>query len=138
MVLFYIHLCSYPFNDSEHATLFVKIARGQFQIPECLSSKARCMIRSLLRRDPAERICSEDLLLHPWMRHDERRDHALPASFASGAPASMSMSMSASGGGGGGAHAYQRSLSAGSEQCVPEVIFASDDSDDSDAEAESR
>lgn len=64
----------YPFNDSEHASLFAKISRGQFVIPECLTSKARCMIRSLLRRDPDERITSEDVFLHPWMTRDETND----------------------------------------------------------------
>lgn len=64
----------YPFNDSEHASLFAKISRGQFVIPECLTSKARCMIRSLLRRDPDERITSEDIFLHPWMTRDETND----------------------------------------------------------------
>lgn len=116
-------LHSYPFNDSEHATLFVKISRGQFQIPECLSSKARCMIRSLLRRDPTERIASEDLLLHPWMKLDDRRDHSPPASYGT-APSAASI-------------LYQRSLSAASDQCVPEVNFAAaeerdDDDDDAD------
>lgn len=32
------------------------------------------MIRSLLRKDPEERILSEDILLHPWMTVDENRD----------------------------------------------------------------
>lgn len=66
--------CRYPFNDSEHASLFAKISRGQFLVPECLTSKARCMIRSLLRKEPEERILSEDILLHPWMMADENRD----------------------------------------------------------------
>ncbi len=64
----------YPFNDSEHASLFAKISRGQFVIPECLTSKARCMIRSLLRRNPDERITSDDVFLHPWMTRDESGD----------------------------------------------------------------
>uniref|UniRef100_A0A182S7K2 Protein kinase domain-containing protein n=1 Tax=Anopheles maculatus TaxID=74869 RepID=A0A182S7K2_9DIPT len=67
---------AYPFNDSEHASLFAKISRGQFTVPECLSSKARCMIRALLRRDPEERIASEDVLYHPWLLHDDSKDHA--------------------------------------------------------------
>lgn len=67
----------YPFNDSEHASLFAKISRGQFLVPDCLTSKARCMIRSLLRKEPEERILSEDILLHPWMNMDENRDRDL-------------------------------------------------------------
>lgn len=43
-------------------------------MPDCLTSKARCMIRSLLRKEPEERIFSEDILLHPWMNTEEVRD----------------------------------------------------------------
>lgn len=32
------------------------------------------MIRSLLRREPEERILSEDILLHPWMMQEDNRD----------------------------------------------------------------
>lgn len=61
----------YPFNDSEHASLFAKISRGIYVVPDCLSSKARCIIRALLRRDPDERITSEDVLFHPWLKQDD-------------------------------------------------------------------
>jgi len=74
VILYTMLIGRYPFNDSEHASLFAKISRGQFVIPECLTSKARCMIRSLLRRDPDERITSEDIFLHPWMTRDETND----------------------------------------------------------------
>lgn len=74
VILYTMLIGRYPFNDSEHASLFAKISRGQFVIPECLTSKARCMIRSLLRRDPDERITSEDVFLHPWMTRDENND----------------------------------------------------------------
>jgi tribbles homolog 1/2 len=74
VILYTMLIGRYPFNDSEHASLFAKISRGQFVIPECLTSKARCLIRSLLRRDPDERITSEDIFLHPWMTRDEIDD----------------------------------------------------------------
>lgn len=67
-------LSRYPFNDSEHAHLFAKISRGHFHVPECLSSKARCVIRALLRRHPEERITSEDLLHHPWLTKENFRE----------------------------------------------------------------
>ncbi|KFV17260.1 Tribbles 1, partial [Tauraco erythrolophus] len=38
----------YPFHDSDPSTLFSKIRRGQFCIPDHVSPKARCLIRSLL------------------------------------------------------------------------------------------
>jgi serine/threonine protein kinase len=68
---FFFNFYRYPFNDSEHASLFAKISRGVYVVPECLSSKARCIIRALLRRDPDERITSEDILYHPWLKQDD-------------------------------------------------------------------
>ncbi|KAL8558234.1 hypothetical protein ACOMHN_040933 [Nucella lapillus] len=58
----------YPFHDPQPMALFGKIRRGQFHLPECLSPKARCLIRCLLRRDPAERMSARDILSHPWFR----------------------------------------------------------------------
>ncbi|KAF5274956.1 hypothetical protein FQR65_LT04298 [Abscondita terminalis] len=72
VILYTMLVGRYPFNDSEHASLFAKISRGHFIIPECLSSRARCLIRSLLRREPSERITSEDILYHPWLAREDR------------------------------------------------------------------
>ncbi|KAI5704551.1 hypothetical protein M8J76_013474 [Diaphorina citri] len=72
VILYTMLVGRYPFNDSEHTSLFLKISRGQFITPDTLSSKAKCLIRSLLRRDPSERLSSEDTLHHPWLR--ESRD----------------------------------------------------------------
>lgn len=67
-VLLYTMLVGrYPFNDAEHASLFAKISRGQFAVPEGLSPRARCLIRSLLRKEPSERPYAEDVPRHPWL-----------------------------------------------------------------------
>lgn len=58
----------YPFHDAEHNTLFNKIRCGHYTIPDTISSKAKCLIRNLLRHNPAERLTVEDILLHPWFR----------------------------------------------------------------------
>uniref|UniRef100_A0A8C4NNX2 Protein kinase domain-containing protein n=1 Tax=Eptatretus burgeri TaxID=7764 RepID=A0A8C4NNX2_EPTBU len=58
----------YPFQDAEPAALFQKIRRGQFALPEGLSARARCLVRSLLRRDPAERLSAQQALEHPWFQ----------------------------------------------------------------------
>lgn len=70
----FVYIYRYPFNDSEHTNLFAKISRGHYVIPDCLSSKARCMIRALLRRDSAERITSADVLHHPWLKQNEQKE----------------------------------------------------------------
>nr|XP_019932887.2 tribbles homolog 2-like [Aedes albopictus] len=103
VILYTMLVGRYPFNDSEHASLFAKISRGQFTVPDCLSSKARCMIRALLRREPEERIASDDVLYHPWLQHDDTRDHL---SYVSGSSSSS------------------RSGSSGQQddQCVPEWV----------------
>lgn len=60
----------YPFHDVEPSSLFSKIRRGQFSIPETLTPKAKCLIRSILRREPAERLTSREILDHPWFASD--------------------------------------------------------------------
>ncbi|XP_071450542.1 tribbles homolog 2-like [Hetaerina americana] len=67
VVLYTMLVGRYPFNDSEHASLFAKISRGRFGLPESMSPRARCLVRSLLRRDPKERLSAADVLLHPWL-----------------------------------------------------------------------
>ncbi|XP_043287614.1 tribbles homolog 2-like [Venturia canescens] len=67
-VLLYTMLVGrYPFNDAEHASLFAKISRGHFVVPEVLGNRAKCLIRALMRREPNERPQSEDVPRHPWL-----------------------------------------------------------------------
>lgn len=56
----------YPFHDTEHSTLFNKIRGGHYVIPDSISSKAKCLIKCLLRHNPAERLAADDVLKHPW------------------------------------------------------------------------
>ncbi|XP_068189412.1 tribbles homolog 1 [Antennarius striatus] len=56
----------YPFHDPDPATLFSKIRRGQCCLPEGLSPKAKCLLQSLLRKEPWERLTSTELFAHPW------------------------------------------------------------------------
>nr|XP_025035390.1 tribbles homolog 3 [Pelodiscus sinensis] len=56
VVLYTMLVGRYPFLDTEPATLFSKIRRGFFSIPEGLSPQARCLIRCLLRKNPSERL----------------------------------------------------------------------------------
>uniref|UniRef100_A0A8D0B042 Tribbles homolog 1 n=1 Tax=Salvator merianae TaxID=96440 RepID=A0A8D0B042_SALMN len=66
VMLYTLLVGRYPFHDSDPTVLFSKIRRGQFCIPDHVSPKARCLIRSLLRRDPSERLTAPEILLHPW------------------------------------------------------------------------
>nr|XP_054960699.1 tribbles homolog 3 isoform X2 [Pan paniscus] len=60
----------YPFQDSEPVLLFGKIRRGAYALPAGLSAPARCLVRCLLRREPAERLTATGILLHPWLREE--------------------------------------------------------------------
>ncbi|KAL2082121.1 hypothetical protein ACEWY4_021939 [Coilia grayii] len=93
VMLYTILVGRYPFHDVEPGSLFSKIRRGHFSLPETLSPKARCLVRSLLRRQPAERLTARELLDHPWFaawagpapppagghgRGERERDQAVP------------------------------------------------------------
>ncbi|XP_039981614.1 tribbles homolog 2 [Xiphias gladius] len=66
VMLYTILVGRYPFHDVEPSSLFSKIRRGHFNIPETLTPKAKCLIRSILRREPTERLTSREILEHPW------------------------------------------------------------------------
>jgi len=58
----------YPFADPDACTLFARIRRGRYPLPSevSLSALARCLIRSLLAVNPADRLSAEEALRHPW------------------------------------------------------------------------
>ena len=66
IILYTLLVGRYPFQDSGPFGLFTKIIRGHFAVPDFVSSRARCLIRNLLRRDPAQRLEAGDILGHPW------------------------------------------------------------------------
>lgn len=74
----------YPFHDPDPAALFSKIRRGQCCLPEGLSPKARCLLQSLLRKEPCERLTAAELLAHPWF-------HQPPPSSSSSSWSSSSL-----------------------------------------------
>ena len=58
----------YPFLDSDPLSLFAKISRCQFTLPDTLSSESRDLLRNLLRHQPSQRLTARDILDHPWLR----------------------------------------------------------------------
>ena len=67
VVLYTMLVGRYPFQDVEPAALFSKIRRGVFTVPESLSPRAKCLVRSLLRKAPADRLEAGEVPLHPWL-----------------------------------------------------------------------
>jgi len=66
IILYTLLVGRYPFQDSGPFGLFTKIIRGHYTVPDFVSSRARCLIRNLLRRDPSQRLEASDILRHHW------------------------------------------------------------------------
>lgn len=66
VILYTILIGRYPFQDSDASALFTKIRRGLYSIPDTISSRAKCLIRSLLRMNPQQRLLADEVLQHPW------------------------------------------------------------------------
>ncbi|KAL4218211.1 Tribbles 1 [Mactra antiquata] len=67
VMLYTILVGRYPFHDMEPSVLFSKIRRGQYSLPPSLSTKAKCLLKSILRQDPNLRLTAEECLCHPWL-----------------------------------------------------------------------
>ena len=137
----FVLILRYPFHGQEHQGLFAKIRRGQFSLPDSISSRARCLIRCLLRKNPEERLTTEDVLIHPWITQAKER----PSKSGHGSHGSHShghSSSSSSSGGSRHGHSHRSSSSSsgghgdghGEDQAVPLMAkrrpHALDDEDD--------
>lgn len=67
VMLYTILVGRYPFHDAEPTVLFGKIRRGQYTLPQTLSPKAKCLLKSILRQDPNLRMSADESLHHPWL-----------------------------------------------------------------------
>ncbi|XP_054161044.1 tribbles homolog 2-like [Oppia nitens] len=91
VILYTMLVGRYPFHDVNPSLLFSKIRRGTYVLPDSLSSAAKCLIRSLLRLEPNERLTAEDILSHRWFR-SYRSNHHYRHSKTSNSSSSSSMS----------------------------------------------
>eukprot|EP00347_Sterkiella_histriomuscorum_P012353 403368920 len=71
-VILYILLCGFPpFYDESNQKLFEIIKRCEIDFPspffDDISDMAKDLIRSLLVKDPQNRLTAEQILDHPWM-----------------------------------------------------------------------
>jgi len=66
VILYTMLFGQYPFHDTVASQLFGKIRRGHYTMPENVSSQARCLVRSLLRTEPTERLTVFEAAKHPW------------------------------------------------------------------------
>lgn len=72
VMLFTMLAGRYPFHDVQPTALFQRIRRGEYRIPDCVSSRAKNLIRSLLRKNPSERLSAEHVLQHAWFHHGSK------------------------------------------------------------------
>lgn len=66
VMLYTILVGCHPFTHRDLSGLYIKIQKGRFYLPESLTPKAKCLICSILRLNPSERLTAEDILSHPW------------------------------------------------------------------------
>ncbi|XP_027199609.1 tribbles pseudokinase 2 [Dermatophagoides pteronyssinus] len=66
VILYTMLVGRYPFHDVNPSSVFCKIRRGTYYIPDHLSKHGKCLIRSLMRMDPDERLTADDTLAHRW------------------------------------------------------------------------
>lgn len=66
VVLYTMLMGQYPFHDSDVGVLFKKIRLGSCVIPEHVSPLAKCLLRNLLRTDPANRLTVKEIPKHRW------------------------------------------------------------------------
>jgi tribbles-like protein len=77
VILYTMLFGQYPFHDTVASQLFGKIRRGHYVVPDSVSAPARCLVRSLLRTEPSERLTVVETCRHPWFRQAQKcRSHA--------------------------------------------------------------
>jgi tribbles homolog 1/2 len=77
VILYTMLFGQYPFHDTVASQLFGKIRRGHYVVPDSVSAPARCLVRSLLRTEPSERLTVEETCRHPWFTQAHKsRSHA--------------------------------------------------------------
>lgn len=66
VVLYTMLIGQYPFHDTDVGILFKKIRHGYYSIPESISSRAKCLIKNILRTKPSDRLSIAEISKHPW------------------------------------------------------------------------
>lgn len=66
VILYVLLVGRLPFDDEHIPSLFAKIAKGQYVVPNYMSSGAAALIKKMLAVNPVHRATIEDIRLDPW------------------------------------------------------------------------
>ncbi|KAH8670972.1 kinase-like domain-containing protein [Xylariales sp. PMI_506] len=70
VILYVLLIGRLPFDDDHIPSLFAKIQRGVFTIPNWCPEEAQKMIRKMLVVNPLQRATIEEIRQEPWFQHD--------------------------------------------------------------------
>ena len=76
VMLYTMLIGRYPFSDRETVEIFAKIRKMDFVVPDTISSRAKCLIRQLMRFNPNERLSTTQILEHTWYNNRSRIHHS--------------------------------------------------------------
>jgi len=66
VILYVLLVGRLPFDDEHIPSLFAKIAKGQYVVPNYMSSGAASLIKKMLAVNPVHRATIEEIRLDPW------------------------------------------------------------------------
>ena len=72
IMLYTLLVGRYPFHEAKPTAIFRKISCGDYRVPDMVSARAKCLIHSLLRKKPVERLTTEQVLQHPWFSYEAK------------------------------------------------------------------
>ncbi|KAJ2979762.1 hypothetical protein NUW58_g7121 [Xylaria curta] len=70
VILYVLLVGRLPFDDDHIPSLFAKIQRGLFNIPQWIKSEAADLIRKMLQTNPVQRATIDEIRQHPWFMKD--------------------------------------------------------------------
>lgn len=69
-IVLFAMICGFlPFEDSNTASLYQKIIKGQYDEPEWLSNDAKSLLSHILNINPETRYSIDQIRNHPWMKN---------------------------------------------------------------------
>lgn len=66
VILYVLLVGRLPFDDEHIPSLFAKIAKGQYVVPNYMSSGAAALIKKMLAVNPVHRATIEEIRMDPW------------------------------------------------------------------------